>query len=340
MGAPLPRRRLGRTALELSAMGFGAASIGGLLRPVGERDAAEAVAAALEGGITYFDVAPQYGNGLSEHRLGAGLRGVPRADYVLSTKVGRMLRPVTDAEHQAPGFGGHYKGVLPFRLEDLYTYDAVMRSFEDSLQRLGLARIDMLYVHNIDPGNHSPAEIDRLFGEAMEGGYKALERLRADGIVRAIGVGNYSWKMCERFAHAGDFDAFMVAWGYTLLQQGALPFLDYCTGRGLGVVVAAPFCSGILATGPTDDAAFAYRAADAEVKARVRALDEIGRAHGVALPAAALQFPLAHPAVASVVPGCADGAQVRANLAHMTAPVPPAYWSDIESLLAEGVPVP
>jgi D-threo-aldose 1-dehydrogenase len=334
----LPRRALGRAALEVSELGFGAAPLGGLYTEVSEEDAEAAIGAALAGGVTYFDTAPLYGHGLSEHRLGRVLRRIPRDRFVLSTKVGRLLRPTT----AAPRLDGLFAAPLPFDYVYDYSRDGARRSVEDSLQRLGLARVDVALIHDVVPRWHG-AEYERRFRESMEGAYPALADLRRDGVVQAIGVGVKDWDVCLRYLWAGDFDCVMLAGQYTLLCQDAFPeLLSHCARAEVSVLVAAPFNSGILATGAGPGARYFYQPAPPEILARAGRLEAVCRRHGVPLTAAALQFPLAHPAVATVVAGARSRAEVEANVRLLRLPIPPGFWQELkdEGLLPAAAPVP
>ena len=326
LGAP----RALRNGLKLPRLGFGGGSV---FCVVPEIEAAGLLDHAWEKGFRYFDTAPFYGHGLSEHRFGMKLREHARDEFLLSTKVGRLLVPEPLAAPEP--------AKLPFSIGYDYTYDGVMRSFEHSLQRLGLARIDIAYIHDVSPRWQGEA-YDSRFREAMEGGYRALDRLRAEGTIRAIGVGVKDWDVCLRFARAGDFDLFMLAGGYTLLEHTALnEFLPECEKRGIAVVVASPFNSGILATGAVDGASFFYSAAPPDILARTRQLEAICGRHGVPLGAAALQFALAHPAVVGVVCGYARLAEIETNIAWADFPIPAALWDDMkaEGMIAAGAPV-
>jgi len=317
--------------LGLPRMGFG----GGSLHSVaGERDAADVLLTAYERGFRYFDTAPLYATGLAEHWFGAALRQRPRDEFVLSTKVGRLLRPrcATPAPTD--------------RLSFEYTYDysraGALRSLEDSEQRLGLCRVDIAYIHDVNP-RWQGEDYERRFAEAMEGAYHALDRLRADGVLRAIGVGVKGADVCLRFARAGRFDYFMLAGGYTLLEHAALDeFLPHCEQNGIGVVVASPFNSGILATGPVPGATFFYAEAPADVKQRVERLKAACDRHGVPLGAAALQFTLAHPAVVSAVCGYRSASEVTTNLRWLDWSIPPALWDELrgDRLIPAHAPVP
>jgi D-threo-aldose 1-dehydrogenase len=305
---------------KLPLLGYG----GGSLFPVrAEREAEDVLAYAYDRGFRYFDTAPLYANGLGEHWFGAALRQRDRDDFILSTKVGRRLRP--QCATPAPG------DRLAFEYFYDYSYDGVLRSLEDSLQRLGLCRADIVYIHDVNPRWQGDAYETR-FVEAMEGAYPALERLRSDGVVRAIGVGVKGADVCLRFARAGDFDLFMLAGGYTLLEHAALDdFLPHCVRHDIGVVVASPFNSGILATGAVPGATYFYGEASREIAERTRRLEAVCARHGVPLGAAALQFTLAHPAVVSAVCGYRSTGEVDTNMRWATQPIPPALWDDLKA---------
>lgn len=334
----IARRRVGRTSLEVTEVGFGGTALGNLFRAVTEDDAERALRASYEAGIRYFDTAPLYGHGLSEHRLGTFLRGVARDEYILSTKVGRLFAPAPEDTVD----GGVFESVLPFEGTLDYGYDAVMRSVEDSLQRLGLNRVDILFIHDLDHRHHGD-DYPRRFREAMDGAYPALERLRGEGALSAIGAGVNEWEPCRDFVLAGDFDCFLLAGRYTLLEQDALEsFLPLCEERGISVVIGGPFNSGILATGPVAAATYDYAPAPREILDRVRRIEAVCRRHDVPLAAAALQFPLGHHAVASVIPGGRSEEEIKSNLALMSRPIAPELWHELkaEGLLRQDAPVP
>lgn len=330
----LRRNRIGRSGCEVTELGFGGAGV--FCRQ--PREIAEgAFAAAWDAGIRYFDTAPFYGHGLSERRMGDCLRPLPRESYVLSTKVGRLLRP-GPSEQTPPN---RAPAQLPFGIRLDYSRDGVLRSVEDSLQRLGLDRIDIVYIHDVSP-RWLGERYERVFAETMEGGYRALERLRAEGTIRAFGVGVKDAEVCVRFARAGDFDAFMLAGAYSLLNHTGLDeLLPHCAQHGISVVLAAPFNSGILATGAVAGATYYYEPAAPEIMARTARIEEICRRHGVALAGAALNFPLTHPAVASVVSGYASAAEVEANVGSYAQAPPDAFWDDLkrEGLVPQGAPI-
>jgi D-threo-aldose 1-dehydrogenase len=323
-------------------LGLGGAPLGNLFAPIDDGDAIALVRHAFNRGVRYFDTAPHYGSGLSEHRIGAALRGVPRDDYVLSTKVGRLLEPDPTAPHDQHG----YVDVLPFVQRWDYSFDGTLRSIDDSLQRLGLARIDYVFVHDVARDAHGDAQPQR-FREAMDGALPALARLRAEGTIAGFGLGVNEWQVCaDALAHA-DLDVLLLAGRYTLLDQTALPeLLPLCVKRGTRVVVGGPFNSGILATGtrPADGRTvyFNYAPAPPDVIARAAAIERLCASHGVALKAAALQFPRAHPAVACVLAGARTASELDENLALAAHPIPEAYWRELRArrLVPESAPLP
>jgi D-threo-aldose 1-dehydrogenase len=337
-------RPLGRNGLRVSALGFGAAPLGDLYARLDDATAIAAVEAARDAGITLFDTSPHYGNGLSELRVGAGLRRRAREPVVLSTKVGRVMDPRRRPDPPpvgvvSPGFAGG----VPHRAAFDYSYDGALRAFEQSLLRMGVDRIDVLLIHDVDVWTHGADAFEARFKEAMDGAYRALDRLRAEGVVKAIGVGVNEAEICARFVEAGDFDTVLMAGRYSLLEQGgAERFLPLATRRGVGVMLGGVFNSGILATGPVAGARYDYRPAPPAILDRVRRIEAVCRAHGVALADAALRFPLGHPAVASVVIGAIDAGEVARNVASLARPIPPGLWSDLKSerLLAPDVPTP
>lgn len=315
--------------------GFGASSLGNLYRELADEPARHTVDAAWEAGIRYFDTAPFYGFGLSERRLGDALRARPRDEYLLSTKAGRLLFPgesKVPGESEAERFG--FRSPMPFDPVFDYSYDGVMRSFEASLQRLGLARIDILYMHDIGRATHGDNDAWH-FRHAVEGGFRALADLRDQGLIAAIGLGVNEIEVCERSMAHADFDLFMVAGRYTLLDQGAAAFFDTCRHRGIGVVAAGVFNSGILATGSAGSVVhFDYDVASEKVIRRVSEIEAICRRFDVALPAAALQFVAAHPAVTLPVIGTGSPSRIGQTVELACTPIPSAFW---EALGAEGL---
>lgn len=320
-----------------SLIGFGGAPLGDLYGHLDEVTAQDTVRAALAAGINLVDTSPLYGHGLSEHRIGAALRSVPRENVIVSTKVGRWMQA---GEPKRDGSG--YTGGLPHPAVVDYSYDGAMRSFEQSLLRLGTDHIDILLIHDVDVWTHGD-RMEQRFSEAMDGAYRALEQLRASGAVKAIGVGVNEAEMCVRFARAGDFDVMMLAGRYSLLEQGALPeFLPLALEKKIAVMLAGVFNSGILATGAKPGAFYNYKPAPPEVLTRVTRIEAVCARHGVALPQAALAFCAAHPAVATIVLGAVTPQEVARNLDLVARPVPAALWRDlkVQGLLAEEAPVP
>ncbi len=330
-------RPLGRSALGVSQLGYGTAPFGSLGTGISDASVAEAFDHATCAGLRYFDTAPFYGLGLAEHRLGACLRRVDRRGVVVSTKVGRLMRA-----RDKGAAAGWSAGESAFEVAFDYSYDGTMRSLEHSLQRLGSNAIDVALIHDVNRRWQGEL-VEQRYREAMDGAHRALSELRAAGVIKAFGVGVNDWEILQRFAADGDFDCFMLAGRYTLLDHTALAtFMPDCERRGIAVLMAAPFNSGILASGATPDATFFYTAADAQIRARTQRIDDICRRHGVALAAAALQFPLAHPMVASVVTGMRSAAEVDANIAHCAAHIPAALWDELAhaGLIAADAPVP
>jgi D-threo-aldose 1-dehydrogenase len=320
--------RLGNGGLTFTELGFGTAPLGNLYRAISEEEAQAILDLAWEAGIRYFDTAPLYGLGLAETRLNHFLRGKPRDAYVLSTKVGRLLKPC--APEDRDGFGKWFE--VPARQEVYdYGHDGVLRSVEFSLERLGIDRIDILYAHDLDTFNHgTQAALDARLAEFMEGGYKALLRLREEGVIRAFGAGVNEWQPCQWMAERGDFDLFLLAGRYTLLEQEALSsFLPLCEERGIGVVIGGAYNSGILATGPKPGAFYNYDPAPQDILDRVREIEQICNNHSVRLVDAAFQFPLRHPAVVSVIPGGQGVAEMESNLQAAQATIPAGLWSDL-----------
>ncbi|MDQ0435878.1 D-threo-aldose 1-dehydrogenase [Kaistia dalseonensis] len=324
-------RPLGRTGLDVTALSFGGASIGNLYQAVTNQAAHETLQAAWDAGIRFFDTAPRYGHGLSERRLGDFLRDKPRDSYVLSTKVGRILTPLRGRVMGDYGF----VDVLPFEQEYDYSYDGIMRSHEASLHRLGLDRIDVLYMHDIGTDTHGEAQNAEYEPVAFSGGLKAMQELRAAGDVKAIGLGVNEVEVCLRALDHADLDAFLLAGRFTLLEQeAARPLIAACLARGASLVIGGVFNSGILATGPVPGAHYNYAEPPAEIVERVRRLQAVCARHDVPLAAAAQRFPLSNPAVASVLLGVSNKRNLDRNLASMDVVIPDALWAD---LVAEGL---
>ena len=332
--------RLGNGGLTFTELGFGTAPLGNLYKAISDAEARATLDAAWEGGVRYYDTAPLYGLGLSETRLNPFLRGKPRDEYVLSTKVGRLMQACAP-EHRS-GEGKWFE--VPQRREQYdYTYDGVMRSFEHSFSRLGVDRIDILYVHDLCIFSHGSKEMsDMRIAEFFGGrGYDAMVSLRDQGMITAIGGGINEWEVCQTLAERGDFDLFLLAGRYTLLEQKALDsFLPLCEARGIGIVTGGPYNSGILATGARQGAYYNYELAEHDVLDRVAAIEAVCADQGVRLVDAAFQFPLLHPAHVSVIPGGQGPSETAGNLAAAQADIPAALWSDLKAkgLLREDAP--
>ncbi len=326
MNSPLASRELGRTGLEVCTLGFGGAGIGNLYRVLGDDDAGDAVRESFAAGVRYFDTAPFYGFGLSELRLGASLRGAQPAP-VISTKVGRRL-VATGPQDEAIGRECYFSP-RPFAPVFDYGYDSVMQSHDESLARLGVPRVDVLLCHDIGRMTHGEQHAERL-REFLEGGYRAMRELRDSGAVRAIGLGVNEWQVCVELLEQVELDCILLAGRYTLLEQPAVEsLLPLCAERGVSIICGGPFNSGILATGSRAGTRshYNYEAPTAAVIDKVRALESACAEFAVPLQAAALQFPLGHPAIASVVAGCANGAESRNCAAMFTHAIPGEFWA-------------
>ncbi len=332
--------RLGNGGLTFTELGFGTAPLGNLYRAISDDEAQATLALAWESGVRYYDTAPLYGFGLSETRLNRFLRDKPRDKYVLSTKVGRLLHACPP--DQRDGVGKWFD--VPSRQEEYdYGYDGVMRSVEFSLERLGVDRIDILYAHDLDVFNHgSQAALDARLDEFINGGYKALLSLRDQGVIKAFGAGVNEWQPCQWLTERGDFDLFLLAGRYTLLEQESLEtFLPMAEERGIGIVIGGPYNSGILATGPKPGAYFNYDPAPEEILERVARIEAVCERHGVRMINAALHFPLRHPCTVAVIPGGQGVAEMQGNLAAMRAVIPETLWADLkaEGLMRADAPV-
>ena len=326
-------RELGGTGLRLTELGLGCAAMAGNHRVVADEDIAAAIDEGLGRGIGYVDTAPFYGFGRSERFVGDALRA--RDGYVLSSKAGRLLAPGAAPE----GDARDWPGALPFTPVYDYSYDGVMRSHEDSLQRLGLPRVDVLLLHDIGDMQHGPEAGAAHFEQAMGGGYRALDELRRAGDVRAIGLGVNEREVCLAALEHGDWDCFLLAGRYTLLEQAPLADLfPACERTNTGIILGGPYNSGILAGGDT----WNYAKAPADVVDKARRIAAVCDAHGVPLQAAALRFPLGSPLVASVIPGPRSREECRQNVEWFRQAIPASLWSDLanEGLLAEGAPLP
>jgi len=336
------RRRVGATAMELPVFGFGSAHIGELYARVPEAESRSTLQAAWDAGVRFYDTAPWYGRGLSEHRLGGFLRTLPRTEFQITTKVGRTLHRPKDPRsfNRAPWVGG-----LNFEVNFDYSYDGVMRSYEQALQRLALDTVDALVIHDLDVLIHGDRPLVVKYEKQLidGGGVRALQELKAAGDIQAYGMGLNTSEALLTTAQKVDLDFALVAMPYTLLDQSTLHTgMAEFLRRGVSVIIGAPFASGILVTGSQAGAKYAYGNASPEVQARVRGIEAVCSTHDVALPAAALQFVLAHPAVVSVIPGAARASELAQNLGHLSRPIPQGFWEDLkrQGLIDAGSPVP
>ena len=319
--------KVGKTNVMVSRLGLGGAPLGGLFFDGGDLVARESLEAAYEGGIRYFDTAPLYGSGVSENRFGAFLRTVPRDSFTLSTKVGRLIEP-GDFEDDTDHFPNAPKSNVIFD----YSREGVLRSIDHSLLRLGLDRIDIVFIH--DPDDH--------YKEAIEEALPTLIELRAQGIVKAIGAGMNQWEMCARFALEGDFDVFLIAGRYTLLDYSALSeFLPICVNKSISVVVGGPYNSGILASDLGPDTTYFYEKAPPEVIDRAKDIKRVCDRYKVPLKAAALRFGLLHPAVVATIPGARSPEEVQDNIEMMSFEIPHIMWEELKdkNLLSSEIPL-
>jgi D-threo-aldose 1-dehydrogenase len=328
-GRPLPRCKL-----SLTQLGLGGAPMGGLYRTTTPAEATALFEAAWAGGIRYFDTAPYYGYTRAERRLGSLLCECDRESYVISTKAGRLMVP-------DPSIGADENGwinPLPFRPTYDYTYDAILRSFEDSQQRLGIIKINLLLIHDIGRYTHGEQHNHYWAQLTKGGGFRAFSELRNSGRVEAVGLGVNEWEVVHDAMQEFDLDVTMLAGRYTLLEQTSLPLLDECVRLKNAIVIAGPFNSGILAGSNK----FNYTDAPAEISARAQALKSLCAEFGVSLPAAALQFPMAHAAVVSCVTGAQNAHEVQANIASFETPIPAEFWQMLAArgLVDEGAPLP
>tara|TARA_B110000208_G_scaffold84041_1_gene106640 strand:- start:12012 stop:12995 length:984 start_codon:yes stop_codon:yes gene_type:complete len=319
-------RSLGRTSLELTEFSFGAAALGNLYAPVAREAAMATMQAAWDGGMRYFDTAPFYGHGLSERRTGDFLQAQSRENFVLSTKVGKMLRAVP--VDQVPDYG--FVDPLPFAVDFDYSHDAILRSVEFSLARLGLNRIDIIYVHDLERGSLG-ASFDEHFKTFMDSGIKALEELKSAGLIAAYGLGSNEVSSILDVMNRVKIDALLLAGRYTLLDRTATAkLMPLCEEHGVGVVIGGVFNSGILATGAVPGAHFDYGPPNADISARVTAMADHAGRNGATLAGAALQFPLQHPAVSSVLIGSAKPSSLQRNFGLMETPLEPTIWPGFE----------
>ncbi|ALP66634.1 aldo/keto reductase [Paraburkholderia caribensis] len=333
------RRRIGGRALEVTGLGLGTAPLGGLYRDLSDEEAFGAVQAAWDAGVRFFDTAPHYGHTKAEHRLGDALRRYPRSEFVLSTKVGRHFVP---RKHPYDGSEG-WQNPLPFEAIYDYTHDGILRSFEDSQQRMGIVDIDILLVHDIGVVTHGERNAHYWQQLTQGGGFRALDDLRSQGAVKAVGLGVNESAAILDAVREFDIDCALLAGRYTLLEQATLDdLLPECEQRNVSILLGGAFNSGILARGVEGDLKFNYGEAPKQVIERVARLEAVCKAHGVPLAAAALQFPYAHPAVATVLTGARNAGELRENVASFDKPIPAELWQALrdEGLLDPRAPVP
>lgn len=337
---PTQKRLIGKTAIEVTQMGYGAAPLGGFRGKISEHEVAATLQLAFDGGINLFDTSPFYGYGRSELRIGQFLRERERDQYVLSTKVGRWMEPLDVNSPPAD----LRPGGLPFQPRFDYSASGTLRSLEQSMMRLGISEIDIVYIHDVDIFTHGSAEAaDQRYKEAIEGCYSELEKLKSAGVIKAIGVGINETERSLKFVQDTDIDCILLAGRYTLLEQEPLnELLPECLKKDVSIVLGGPYNSGVLATGLGDDAKYDYGAVPDHITKRVQGLQSVCETHGVNLIAAALQFPLAHPAVATVIPGAMNTVEQKSNMAAMAEQIPAAFWQDLKSskLLREDALVP
>lgn len=328
---PIEKSPLGKSSLKVTRLGIGGGALGGLYADPGDEVAMSTVHRALAVGVNFFDTAPLYGYGKSELRIGKALAGVDRSRFVLATKVGRILEPEDPAK--LTDRICEFDNAPPLRPCFDFSRGGVMRSFEESLQRLNVDCIDVLHIH--DPDEH----YDQVIRET----YLAVRQLREQGLVRAIGVGMNQAEMLVRFATECDFDCFLLAGRYTLLDQtGLKKLLPICLEKRISIILGGPFNSGILATGAVRNAKFDYQDAPAEILKKLTQIETVCSEYRIPLKAAALQFPFTHPAVAGVIPGCRSEFEVEDNMRMMQTLIPPDFWEELrrKGVLPEDVPVP
>lgn len=338
---PIERRTLGQTSALVTKLGLGGAGLGDLTEVLAEEQAQRILQAAWEGGIRFYDTSPFYGHGKSEHRVGTFLRQQPRSEFVLSTKIGRVFHAPKNGSRPKPS---QFVGALPFDFYYDYSYDGIMRSYEDSLQRLSLPSIDLLLIHDLDFWFHQTEPLVTAYlSQLATSGWRALQELRDSGAIKGVGAGINEVGMIPRFLDLVDLDFFLVALSYNLLDQGVLDEeLPRCAEAGVGIIGGAIFSSGILASGAVEGATYKYEPASPEIMQKTRRIETVCRRYETPLAAAAMQFPLAHPLVAAIIPGAIRPEHVEKNLQLLRHPIPAQLWSDLkdEGLLPAHAPVP
>ena len=334
-------RKIGKSDAVVTKLGLGGAPFGDLFHLLNDEQVENTLQAGWDAGVRYYDTAPYYGYGKSEHRVGHFLRKQPRQDFVISTKIGRVLKAAREPEKFVSEF---WAGGMPFDVEVDYSYDGIMRSYEDSLQRLGLPSVDLLLIHDLDFWFHkTEAKVNAYMAQLSTSGWRALDTLRSSGAIKGIGAGINEMGMMPRFLDMVDIDFFLVALPYTLLDQEVLDEeFPQCAERNVGAVIGAVFASGILATGAVEGAFYAYSPAPEEILEKTRRLESVCKRHNTPLAAAAMQFPLAHPIVASIIPGALEPEHVNSNVKCVEHPIPADLWSELkgEGLIREDAPTP
>ena len=339
MNSVIEKRKLGKTNIEVSVLGFGSAPLGDIYEFLDDEIAVTTVETAAQLGVTLFDTAPLYGQGIAEHRVGIGLRRAKLKDYILSTKIGRILKPAPNGRKKISRFVGG----LEFDIVHDYGYDGVMQSFENSMMRVGLPKIDILLIHDADPWAHGPEEGPKRYQEAMTGAYRALEQLKSEGSIKAIGFGTNDHLYAANFLRDGDFDCFLLAGRYSLLEQPALDeVLPLATSKNVGVILGGVFNSGILATGAINNSKYNYTPAPKNILEKVRKIEAICQSYSIPLPTVAMQFCLGHPQVSSLALGAVSPNEVKLNIAGVKTTIPDSLWSDLKTagLLNKSAPTP
>lgn len=333
-------KKLGRTSISLTQIGLGCAPIGDLFVTMTEENAQEILQTSWDKGIRYFDTSPFYGHGKSEHRLGHFLRGKHRQEFVVSTKVGRILQPT---KRKCDVNGGDWSDPLPFNLQFDYSYDGIMRSYEDSLQRLGLGSIELLIIHDLDLLHHPPERMAALQIELATSGWRALENLRSSGAIEGIGAGINSVGLIPRFLDLLDLDFFLLAQDYNLLDHNVLDRdFPLCEDAKVAIIVGASFASGILATGNKNNSKYRYGDPPPDVVKKIDLMEKICDSYRVDLATVALHFPLANPLVSAIVPGANLPEHVASNVERLNYHVPSDLWMEFKNngLLRTDAPVP
>lgn len=325
--------------MQFTSLGFGGAPLGNLYQAISHEQAIQTVEQAYQLGLRYFDTAPLYGHGLSERRMGLALDNKPRNEWIISSKVGRLLTPAKPGQAIDSGI---YQNPPPFHAHYDYSYDGAWRSVEHSLQRLACGYLDIAFIHDIDTWTHGKQQAE-VYQQALKGAAKALAEMREQGLIKAFGLGVNEWQVCEKFLLDTDANCFLLAGRYSLLEQEALrSFLPLCQQRQASVVIGGPYNTGILATGAIKGAFYNYQEANESVLSKVRKIESVCMEFDIPLASAALNFPLAHPAVKSVIPGAKSADEVESNHQLLQHDIPEEFWQQLKlkNLLPEHAPTP